>query len=135
MSSGDGSDVCRQTILIIENNSPTRQMYSRALEQEYGVLVGSIDDDVVTLVKSHTIYAIVLEPGPIGGGGWALLADLKHEAHLQTVPIVICTAQDERRLGIELGSTAYLVKPVLPVLLLETVRRLTHPETTQGGHR
>jgi DNA-binding response OmpR family regulator len=123
----------RQTVLIVENDQPTRQMYRRTLEQEYLVLSASVEDDVSTLVKTHTIHAIVLEPGPISGGGWALLADLKHDSRLQAVPIIICTAQDERRLGLELGSTAYLVKPVLPAVLLETVRRLTHPETTYGG--
>lgn len=123
----------RQTVLIVENDQPTRQMYRRTLEQEYRVLAASIEDDVSTLVKTHTIHAIVLEPGPVGGGGWALLADLKHHPDLQAVPIVICTAQDERRLGLELGSTAYLIKPVLPAALLETVRRLTYPETTYGG--
>ena len=125
----------RQTILIIENDQPTRQMYCRTLEQEYRVLATSIEDEVSALVKAHTIHAVVLEPGPIGGEGWALLADLMRHPNLQAVPIVICTAQDKQRLGVELGSTVYLVKPVLPAVLLETVRRLTHPEITQGGHR
>ena len=119
----------RQTILIIEDDPPTRQMYAQTLEQEYRVLASAIEEDIGALVKTHRIHAVVLEPGPIGGGGWALLADLKHQPNLQAVPIVVCTAQDEQRLGLELGSTVYLVKPVLPAVLLEMLRRLTHPET------
>jgi DNA-binding response OmpR family regulator len=121
------------TVLIVESDQATYQMYRRALQPEYHVLVASYDDDVLTLVKANPIDAVVLEPGPIGGRGWALLADLKHLPELQSLPIVVCTAQDERRRGQELGSAAYLIKPVLPAALLETVRRLTHPTSQSGG--
>ena len=112
-------------VLIVENDQATYRLYRRALEAEYQVLVASYDDEVLVLVKDRPLAAIVLEPGPIGGRGWTLLADLKRQPDFQTSPIIICTAQDERRRGQELGSAAYLIKPVLPAALLATVRRLT----------
>jgi len=122
-----------RTILIVENDQATLRMYQRALEQEYRVLVASDEDNMLTLLKTHTIHAVVMEPGPVGGRGWALLAELKRHPDLQSVRIVLCTAQDERRRGFELGLAAYLVKPVLPAMLLETVRHLTHSEIANGG--
>ncbi|MBI5563467.1 MAG: response regulator [Chloroflexi bacterium] len=119
------------TVLIVENDQATYRLYRRALQPEFHVLVASYDDDVLALVNTHSIDAIVLEPGPIGGRGWTLLSDLKRLPALQAIPIVLCTAQDERRRGLELGSAAYLIKPVLPTTLLETVRRFTHPTSYQ----
>jgi len=119
-------------ILIVENDPATHQMYQRALQQEYQVLVASSEAEVSSLLKAHTVHAIVLEPGPVGGPGWALLADLKQRPDLSSVPLIVCTAQDERSRGLKLGVTAYLVKPVLPATLLETVRHLASPSNSEG---
>lgn len=121
------------TILILENDLATLRMYQRALEQEYRVLAASDGDDVWALLQAHTIHAVVLEPGPVGGRGWALFAEMKCRPDLQSVPFILCTAQDERRRGLELGAASYLVKPVLPAELLETVRHHTHTEIASGG--
>ena len=85
-----------------------------------------------TLLKAHPVHAIVLEPGPVGSSGWVLLAELKQRPDLSSVPLILCTSQDERPRGLKLGVTAYLVKPVLPVTLLETVRRLILPASPTG---
>lgn len=114
----------KQTILIIENDQPTLQMYCRTLEQEYNVLTRSIEDDILAIVNNYPIHAIVLEPGLANGTGWDMLIDLKQQAKLKSIPIIICTTQDERRRGLELGSTIYLIKPVLPATLLSTVSNL-----------
>jgi DNA-binding response OmpR family regulator len=125
----------RQTILIIENDQPTLQMYCHALEQVYDVLASSIEDDILALVKTHPIRAIVLEPGPAAGRGWDLLADLSHAPKLLSVPIIICTTQDERRRAQEIGSTTYLIKPISPATLLSTVRRLiSHKSYQEAQH-
>jgi DNA-binding response OmpR family regulator len=107
-------------------------MYQRALQPEYEVWVASSEAEVSSLLKAHTVHAIVLEPGPVGGSGWALLADLKQRPDLSSIPLIICTAQDERSRGLKLGVTAYLVKPVLPATLLETVRHLAPPSISEG---
>lgn len=122
-----------RTVLILENDPATLRMYQRALEQEYQVLPASDEEDILSLLNAHTVHAIVLEPGPVGGRGWGLLAELQRQSDQQSIPIILCTAQDEKRRGLELGTAAYLVKPVLPAALLEMVRRLTGPESSPGG--
>jgi putative two-component system response regulator len=118
----------RQTVLIVEDDPATQRLYERALQQEYQVLVASTEADVSALLTARTlVHAIVLEPGPLGSWGWALLAELRRHADFEPVPLILCTAQDEKRRGLELGATEYLVKPVLPAALLATVRRVTRP--------
>ena len=113
-----------RAVLIIEDDLATAEMYQRALSQHYRVLTRTVEEDVLTLLSADTLHAVVLEPGPLNGPGWSLLAQLQHPPNPYAIPIVVCTSQDRRRLGTEMRVAAYLVKPVLPPTLLKIVRRL-----------
>lgn len=112
-------------VLIIENDLATAEMYQRALSQHYQVFTSTVEEDVLALVSANTLHAVVLEPGPLNGPGWTLLAELQRHPSPWSIPIIVCTSQARRRLGTEMNVAAYLVKPVLPATLLKIVRRLT----------
>jgi DNA-binding response OmpR family regulator len=40
--------------------------------------------------------------------------------------IILCSVLDDRRRGMNLGAAAYLVKPVLPKTLLDTLKQVLH---------
>ena len=126
----------RPTVLIVEDDPATYRLYERALRPEYQVLAAFTKEDVTTLITAHTaVHAVVLEPGPVGSWGWALLSELRRHADFESIPLILCTAQDEKRRGLELGATEYLVKPVLPAELLAAVRRHARPATLEGELR
>jgi DNA-binding response OmpR family regulator len=112
-----------QMIIIIEHDTPTRELYLRELGRDYRALACCDEHSVLEVLRTHAICAIVLEPGPAGGGGWELLAKIKQGEDTRTIPVILCSTLDERKRGMELGAHAYLIKPVLPSTLLETIRR------------
>jgi DNA-binding response OmpR family regulator len=113
-----------QSILIIEHDDPTRELYVRELTRDYHVFACSEVDQVLALLHTHDIDAIVLEPAGSNGRGWQLFAEIQVENSDRSIPVVLCSTLDERSRGVELGASAYLVKPVLPKTLLETLHRL-----------
>lgn len=44
--------------------------------------------------------------------GWDTLAVLKADEELKDIPVIVITVQDEKKKGIELGASDYLVKPI-----------------------
>jgi DNA-binding response OmpR family regulator len=114
-----------QAILIVERDEPTRELYLRELRRDFRVFACCDERAALELLHTHDIRAVVLEPGAADGSGWDLLADLKHVAGARAIPVILCSALDERKRGLELGASAYLVKPVLPAALLEALRRVT----------
>lgn len=114
-----------QAVLIVENDLATAEMYQRTLSQHYQVFTTTVEQDALALMSANTLHVIVLEPGPLNSRGWTLLAELQRHPGPRSIPIIICTSQDRRRLGTEMEVAAYLVKPVLPATLLKIVRRLT----------
>ena len=113
-----------QSILIIEYDDPTRELYVRELTRDYHVFACSEEHEALALLHTHAIDAIVLEPSRPNGHGWQLFADIQAANANRPIPVVLCSTLDERSRGAELGASAYLVKPVLPKTLLETLHRL-----------
>jgi DNA-binding response OmpR family regulator len=114
-----------RAVLIIEHDLATAEMYQRALSQHYQVFTSTLEQDVLALVSVNTPHTVVLEPGPLNGPRWSLLAELQRHPSTGSIPVIVCTSQDRWWLGMEMGVAAYLVKPVLPPMLLKIVRRLT----------
>lgn len=113
-----------QTILIVEQDAPTRALYLRELGRDYRAFACANEYDALDIARSQPISAIVLEPALPDGAGWSLLARLRELFSAHDVPIILCSTLDERRRGMMLGATVYLVKPVLPTTLLATLQRL-----------
>ena len=62
--------------------------------------------------------------------GWEVLAELKADPELRAIPVALYTVAEEQKLGLNLGASAYLVKPVNAEQLRTTVARLVAENTT-----
>lgn len=112
------------TILIVEQDEATRELYQRELSRRYRVVASSDAEQSLGLLRDQQFDALVLEPALSNGAGWALLESLQGLPASASLRIVLCSALDERRRGMNLGATAYLVKPVLPTTLLNTLGQI-----------
>ncbi|MDB5082200.1 MAG: putative two-component response regulator [Chloroflexi bacterium] len=112
------------TILLIEDDQNTRELYYRELKRDFKVLTSNSESETLDLLNTHTVCAIILEPALRHGQGWALLENLHLKPQTRAIPIILCSTLDERRLGLELGATRYLTKPVLPNTLLGVIHQV-----------
>ncbi len=111
-------------ILLLEADAVTGELYERELSRCYRVFRCQDEGEAFRLLEIAEVQAIVLEPEVSEGGGWRLLECLRGMPRLSSVPIILCSTLDERRRGMSLGASAYLVKPILPVTLLDTLRQV-----------
>ena len=118
------------TILIVEDDPPTLELYRRELSRSYQVLACTDEQEALKALRTKALCAMVLEPALLGGRGWALLTTIKNSPQGHDIPVILCSTLDKRKRGLEMGAAACLVKPVLPTTLLETVQRVT--ELTRG---
>ena len=117
----------RHTILIVDDDLATLELYERELGREYRVLTCTDELQASDVLDSEDVSAIVLEPVALGEQGWAKLAAITHRRTKRPVPVLVCSTQDQRRRGQEMGATACLVKPVLPTTLLDALRKIALP--------
>lgn len=101
-------------VLIIENNIPTIELYQRELMDSYQVIPCDDDVEALQLLSTKNIQVVILEPACLGADGWRFLAKLKTDLVRKTIPVIICTTQDDCYRAQEFGADVCLIKPILP---------------------
>ena len=112
------------TILIVENDPPTLELYRRELSRDFRVLACFSKSETIAAIDSQSPKVIILEPvALLNEDGWDLLNAIATLPD-RSLPVILCTILDERKRGIQEGAAAYLIKPVLPAVLLETLHKV-----------
>jgi CheY-like chemotaxis protein len=67
--------------------------------------------------------AITLDVLMPGGSGFDTLEALRKTPETASIPVIIVSIVDQKRIGFALGAADYLIKPIRRPLLLETLRK------------
>ena len=63
--------------------------------------------------------------------GWQILTQLKQDMETANIPVILLTIVDKKALGFRLGATAYLLKPLDPVAVRDTLNRVIKDDHKQ----
>jgi len=100
-------------VLVIDDNAYARDLTRRVLEDEgFDVIEASSGQTGLALAREQRPDAITLDVLMPGMDGWAVLAELKTDPVLAGVPVVMLTMLDDRHLGLALGASDFLTKPI-----------------------
>jgi signal transduction histidine kinase/CheY-like chemotaxis protein len=112
------------TVLVIDDDEAARDLMQRFLVGK-GFRVETAGSGQEGLRKAAELMpaAITLDVMMPGMDGWAVLAALKQDPKLSTIPVVMLTIVDEKSLGFALGAADYLTKPIDRKRLDEVLER------------
>jgi CheY-like chemotaxis protein len=114
------------TVLVIEDDPSAVRLLVETLDGAgWHVVVAPDGERGLELAREHHPDAIVLDVQLPGMDGWDVLRALKSDRDLGSVPVLMLTVVDERDVGLALGASDYLVKPVERTALLSTLARYT----------
>jgi len=100
-------------VLVIDDNAYARDLTRRVLEDEgFDVIEASSGQSGLALARQQRPDAITLDVLMPGMDGWAVLAELKSDPVLAGVPVVMLTMLDDRHLGLALGASDFMTKPI-----------------------
>ncbi len=112
----------KPVILILDDDLPTLELYTRELAAEFSIFPCDSIDDAEQLLATHEFAAVVFEPAMTGGRGWEFLSRLHQDCHSRRTPVIVCSTQDDHRDLYAAEALIFLVKPVLPDQLLRTLK-------------
>jgi DNA-binding response OmpR family regulator len=115
----------RHTVLIVENNAPLREAYWLALQEAGYRGVATADGaKVLDIMYTENVSVVLLDLFKPETDGVETLKAIKR---VSPETLVVAIGEDSRQLDVatQLGADAFVLKPPLPMALIETVNSLT----------
>ncbi len=102
-----------RTILVIDDDSAIHDLMRHYLEPKGFKVMVTADPEVgLQLAKQHHPHVIILDVIMPKIDGWSVLTQLKADAELASIPVIMATVLDNKSMGITLGATDFLIKPI-----------------------
>ncbi len=115
----------KKRILVIDDDPDAAYLLQENLSQNEFTVIGAPDGQAgLQMARDGQPDAILLDVLMPETDGWQVLNDLKMDAATVEIPVILLTIVDKKALGFKLGAAAYLLKPLDPTVVLETLRRV-----------
>ncbi|MBI3163385.1 MAG: GAF domain-containing protein [Chloroflexi bacterium] len=119
------ADSAKKLILVIDDDPDAVYLLQENLTHEEYTIVGvQSGDEGQQKARELNPDAILLDILMPDKDGWQVLHDLKSDPATTNIPIILLTIVDKKALGMRLGAAAYLLKPLNPAEVLETLRKV-----------
>ncbi len=111
-------------VLVIDDDPVSRELMQRHLTRAGYPTRGAAGGNAgLKLARELRPAAITLDVLMPEMDGWAVLAALKADPDLADIPVIMATILDEKPLGLALGASDYLTKPIDRDRLVNVMRR------------
>ena len=116
------------TVLIVEDNEPSRDALARRLERRgYTALMAVDGTQGVSLARSAKPDLILMDLGLPGIDGWEATNRLKNDRETRDIPVIVLSAHamtNDRDLALAAGGDDFDTKPVQFQRLIEKIEAL-----------
>ncbi len=122
-----------KTVLVIDDDPTVHELMQRFLSKEgWGVAVASSGDRGLELAKELHPDAITLDVMMPHQDGWSVLCALKADPELADIPTIVLTMMDNKTMGMALGASDYMTKPIDRHRLIALLHKYQqpHPESS-----
>jgi two-component system cell cycle response regulator DivK len=116
------------TVMVVEDNEPSREVLARRLERRgYKVLVAVDGREAVSIARAARPDLILMDLGLPGIDGWEATTQLKGDAATRHIPIIVLSAHamtNDRDMALAAGGDDFDPKPVRFPRLLQKIEAL-----------
>jgi CheY-like chemotaxis protein len=113
-------------VLVIDDDPVQRDLIERFLSKEgFTVRCAASGEAGLRIARQSRPVAITLDVMMPEMDGWSVLAELKADAELRDVPVIMLTMVDDPERGFSLGAADYATKPVDRARLSQILKKYT----------
>ena len=121
-----GVTIAKKRVLVIDDDPDAVYLLQESLDPTEFEVSGSRNGlsgyQQASELMPDAILLDILLPNK---DGWQVLHDLKTDHRTANIPVILLTIVDKKALGFRMGASAYLLKPLNPREVIETLSRIT----------
>jgi len=125
------------TVLVVDDDKHALEIISRLLQKEgFNVLRAPGGQPALDAVAANTVDVILLDVMMPDIDGFQVCTALRQQEKTRDIPVILLTAKDDletRVVGMRLGVSEFLTKPINKVELFARVRAQVHQRTIEYG--
>jgi len=115
--------VTEARVLVIDDDPVMGDVIAQHLKLEYQVVKLSDSRSAVEQARQQQPNVVILDVLMPHQDGWEVLQALKADPATKDIPVVICSALNEEKMAFSLAADEYLVKPIKPDELRQSIER------------
>ena len=127
----DNTESGRKKVLLIDDDKNVHELVKRNFGDEFSMMFAENGDQGIKLLREHRPDAILLDIQMPGRDGWSVLSEIKNDAALRDLPVIIISMLEDDKQAEALGAAAHMTKPIDRQQLLDQVHSL-YGGDTQG---
>jgi len=109
-------------VLIVDDHADTREVYTQFLDaMGFGVVEAETCAEALDTARTTAIDAIVLDRRLPDGDGIEVCRALRSDPRTSRLPIIVLSGREKQD---EIDADLYLLKPVVPDVLVNEIQRL-----------
>ena len=109
-------------VLVVDDDATVRELVERHLKRAgFAIVTASGGKEGLRRIQELRPAAVTLDIMMPDLDGWTVLAAMKGDPALASIPVVLMSMVDQKNRGYALGAADYLVKPVDRTKLVETL--------------
>ena len=125
---GEAVPATRTCVLVIDDDPLQRDLMQRYLRKEgFTVCAATGGAQGLRLARQLLPAAITLDVMMPDMDGWSVLSELKGDAIMSEIPVIMLTMVDDPERGFTLGASEYVTKPVNRRRLSQILKKYTCP--------
>lgn len=103
----------RAKILVVDDDPDVRDLVSRHLRKEgFAIKTAADGKSAIDIARSFQPDVITLDVLMPHIDGWAVLSAVKNDPALSHIPVIMLSMTEDRHLGVALGASEFLTKPI-----------------------
>jgi GAF domain-containing protein/CheY-like chemotaxis protein len=119
------AETAKRKVLVIDDDPDAVYLMQENLNPHEFTVIGAREPaEGLNLAREQQPDAILLDILMPVTDGWQVLNDLKTDPATSNIPVILLTIVDKKALGFRLGAAAYLLKPLDPALVLNTLKQV-----------
>ena len=124
-----GTAAAAPLVLVTSHHAAWREEICHLLESDgFGVTIAGSSADAFHKARDLRPDLILLDMELAGKSGWETLHELTTASETVTIPVIIVSHADERKMGTALGAAQCLTKPLSKGSLIHAVRKTLKSE-------